>query len=1510
MKYRLIIYGNEMYKETTLNDRFSGSLTIGTDKSCQIAFKKEDFLVDFVVHIDRRDDGQFMISCSESIYLQKDISLREYVRPLSVGDHISLNYEINDTEFLIIDFLPIYDRIGNDFDQVIETNDLVEFSIGGQVDSIIRVDDPVLVNESIRLRKALGGYEVDLSESPLGVEINGFPSRKDVGFVKYGEFINIRGYSFCIDDGVVYVTKNANIISDLRITTVSYQDNHFIYPKFVKNVRQLFKMPDDKPEVLAPKAKQDVEEQSFLLKIAPMFISMLLMVGLRGIMGGGGVFVIYFASTMLVSMIVTIINFVKDKKKREEREEKRRKVYMDYLSKREDEIIKLREREQKLANYMNPKLNDYIHYIDSFSDRLFEKKKEHEDYLKVRLGEGTVVSSCPVEYKKEEYVDKDDELKDFPEALHDKYKYISAMPVCLDLKDKNAVGFIGNRTKLYQIEKNLIVEFASSHFYNDVKLFLIIDKEDIQLFSWARWLKSTYNEFNKMRNFMYDAESAKYTLEFLYSELSRRESNKNEIKELPEYIVMVFRSQYISNHPVSQYIEKAKDLGFHFVFFEEYPEFTNEYCSEIIYLNDDDNTGYVQNTNDGEDIQYFTYEHVSKERVEKAAKKLASVYVDEVNLENSLTKSISLYDMLGIMSPYDLNLGNKWNNSRVYESMAAPIGVKSGGELVYLDIHEKNHGPHGLVAGTTGSGKSELLQSYILSMATLYHPYEVGFIIIDFKGGGMANQFRQLPHLNGAITNIDGNEIERSLLSIKAELLKRQELFAEYEVNHIDDYIKCFKEGRTTIPLPHLILIVDEFAELKSEYPDFMKELISASRIGRSLGVHLILATQKPSGVISEQIWSNSRFKLCLKVQNKNDSNEVLKSPLAAEIREPGRAYFQVGNNELFQLFQSAYSGAASKTVGITGQKTYKISRVDLAGRRKVIYEQKPKVDEASETQLKAIVNYINEYCDNNNIQKLPDICLPPLRDYIPFTNHGFENTSTDIQVPIGITDDPARQNQHIEIFNLSQDNFFILGSSQTGKTNLIETIIRGLTENYTPKDVNIYILDYASMVLKNFENLNHVGGVIISTEEDKLKSFIKLMFETIQNRKRLFAKLGISSYSAYREAGNDDIPQIIVFLDNWIAFRNYSADYEESIIELCRDSVSAGISFVVTTAQGGGIGFKLLANFSKRTALYCNDSSDYGIIFDSCRKKLPNIQGRSFVEKDKKIFECQYYIAFAAAKEYEKINLMKEFIEDINSKYDGLYVRHIPEIPEHVTETYLEKQFGNRYDAYEVPLGMEYDSIDKRTLKLDKIFMSAIIEEGDENYNKSYVDYLLNRMLLNKEQAPLELYMVDNNVGEYKEFKSSCSGYTTSFEGAKDLCSGILEKLKQREEKLSNPQFDISKEPLLLMIFNSKGIVRSSGDDKEFNAVLSEIIENYKSLKVCFLITDVNNEPISFKDGALLKYIKNNKDIISFIDLSGIKFIDIPLAALRVFKKPLNAYEAYHYSGETIEKIKVLEKA
>ena len=1504
MNCKLVIYGSNMYKEVIFDDGFQGVLTIGTDKACQIAFRRERFVSGFIVRIDRREDGQYMISCSDTVYLSKDSNIREYVRPLELGDHISLFYDATDAEFMGLDFLPLFDRVGDDFNQEIKVGGLAEFSIGGQVGCTIRVDDARLLNDTVKLRKVLDGYEVDFREANLGVEVNGFTSREEIALIRNGEFLSIRGYVFCIENGVVYTTEAANILTECSKKIISYQKNHYRYPKFIKNVRQQFKLPDEEIEILDPKEKEEDKDKSFILTILPMLVSLVLMIFLRTFMPGNKMFVLYFVGIIGASIAVTIVGHLDEKKKSTSKEEKRRKSYMEYLSQREDDIIKLREREQKVSNNMNPKLSDYMTYIDDFSNRLFEKKKDHDDYLKVRLGEGVVKSNCQVKYKEEDFIDTEDDLKDFPKAMHTKYEYISSMPVCLDLKTVNAVGFIGNRTKLYQIEKNLIIEFAASHFYNDLKLFLIMDENDTEYFSWARWLKATYNEDTKMRNFMYDSDSAKLTLEFLYSELSRREAMENIPEDMPVYIVFVYRSEQISNHPVSKFIGKANELGFRFVFFEEYEEFLNESCAERIFLNDDGNTGYIQKADDGENIQNFSYEHVPGDDAEKAAKKLAAVYVDEVSLENTLTRNITLFQLLGIMSPYDLNLKERWNSSEIYKSMAAPLGVKSGNEVVYLDLHEKYHGPHGLVAGTTGSGKSEILQSYILSMATLFHPYEVGFIIIDFKGGGMVNQFRNLPHLNGAITNIDGNEVERSLLSIKAELVKRQKLFAEQDVNHIDDYIRAYKEGRAATPLPHLILIVDEFAELKSEQPEFMKELISAARIGRSLGVHLILATQKPSGVVSDQIWSNSKFKLCLKVQNAADSNEVLKSPLAAEIREPGRAYLQVGNNELFQLFQSAYSGGSAKNDGITSEKKFRLSMVELSGRRRTIYEQNPNNDEAGETELKALVNYISEYCEENGIERLPNICMPSLGESIPITMDGFRNSGTDVVVPIGITDDPSNQNQYIETYNPSQENFYILGSSQSGKTNLVQTIIRGLAENYSPHDVNIYIIDFASMILRNYADLNHVGGVITPSDDDKLNVFMKFIIETIQTRKKLLAKMGLSSYSAYRETGRSEIPQIVVVLENWVAFRSYFPDYEDAVISICRDSVAAGISFVVTVAQGNGAGFKLVSNFSKRTALYCNDSSDYGTIFESCRKKLPDIPGRAIVEANKTFYECQYYLSFPAEKEYEKISLIREFIRQVAEKYEGMYVKGIPEMPEKVTEAFFKKQFGETA-AYEVPLGMEFEAFDKRTIKLDSQFVYGFVG-GKDGRNKIYIRYLLNSLLAGDE--PLMLYLIDDPQSEFKDMEAKTAGYANTVQGTTEILKNVVALLMERAEKSKAGTLNLKSESLICIVINSPVIVKSLGSEKELSDFIKLIIQNLKGYKVCFILSNLENTMISFKDSDLLKQMRTDRTLVAFEDIPNIKVLDVPVAVSRQYKKQLEAGDAYLFTEDGLEKIRVIE--
>ena len=359
-----------------------------------------------------------------------------------------------------------------------------------------------------------------------------------------------------------------------------------------------------------------------------------------------------------------------------------------------------------------------------------------------------------------------------------------AAPVVCDFKSVNAVGVVGNEDYRFNILKNLVIDIAARQYFSDVKMVFVAEEKDADRVSWLRMLPHTYDEDAKLRTVITDNESKNIVFEYLYKELTFREQRKKHENN----IVVFFYDEYgFKNHPISKFVEKAKDLGVTFVFFGEKEADIPLGCGYIIEAKAE--RAVLISTTDSSKTVEFTYPILQDADAKRIVNLLAPVYSEEISLEGTLTKSISMFEMLNILAVDDLNLEERWNKSQVFRSMAAPLGVTTNG-LISLELHDTAHGPHGLVAGTTGSGKSEILQTYILSMATLFHPYEVGFVIIDFKGGGMVNQFKDLPHLLGAITNIDGKEIDRSLKSIKAELQKRQRLFAEAEVNHIDKYIR------------------------------------------------------------------------------------------------------------------------------------------------------------------------------------------------------------------------------------------------------------------------------------------------------------------------------------------------------------------------------------------------------------------------------------------------------------------------------------------------------------------------------------------------------------------------------------------------------------------------------------------------------------------------------------------------------------------------------------------------
>lgn len=1111
-RYKIILSGNQIYKEAELPADME-RVTVGTGIDCTVRLRRDLFFesiqIEFV-----KESGGWRATCSDNIYFTEG-DIRKYMtRKVIHGDTLEVRYQESEGLVFRIDFQIDFDSGSHRCERMINLDRYQTISIGNNSAYEIALSGVYAKREFVRLTRGQGGWTLEVMNSEYGVYHNGKKTEQKE-WIKDGDFFSVADYYFFLKGNALW----AEIRSDLTVNGLGFGDypERNGYPRFSRNTRLKTVICEDKIEILDPPSKPQKPKSNLFMKLFPSF-GMLIAAGAMAFMGG--TMIIFSLISCTIAIITAVVGVMEGKKEFREKTANRIEVYQKYIASKRQEIEECRNREWTERNEIYIPAEQEIQQVETFSPDLFDRTPQDEDFLCVRLGSGPIESARQVNYKKQEKLEIEDDLSLLPEQTASFYKELQNAPVICDLKNVNAVGITGEEADRFELLKLIVTDVALRHFAADVKLFFVAEKEHAGRMHLFRFLPGAYCVQTDTRGIVTDDESKTLIFEYLYKELTMRAQEK---RSYPHLLIFFYDEYGYKKHPISQFTEKGKDLGVTFLFFGQTRADIPVGCDYVVQLSGG-YRGVLINAAEKSKTVPFVSSQISDTLAVRIVRTLAPVCTDEVSLEGELIKNISMFKMLNILSVEDLDLKARWSASKVTKSMAAPVGVSKTG-IVMLDLHDKAHGPHGLVAGTTGSGKSEILQTYILSMATLYHPYEAAFVIIDFKGGGMVNQFAQLPHLLGAITNIDGNAINRSLKSIKAELQKRQKYFAQADVNHIDKYIRKYKAGEVSEPLPHLIIIVDEFAELKAEQPEFMKELISAARIGRSLGVHLILATQKPAGQVNEQIWSNSRFKLCLKVQSKEDSNEVLKSPLAAEIKEPGRAYLQVGNNEIFELFQSAYSGVPEREDEGTG-KAFTIYEVPDGGKKVPVYvKKKNKGQEGMNNQLGAIVSYVSEYFRSIQIPQLPDICLPPLRECIefpPVSKEAVQEQKKEVgfYAWIGVYDDPDHQNQDQYAVNLSAANMIIIGSAQTGKTTILQNVIRSLSEQYTPDEVAIYIIDFASMVLKNFETLNHVGGVVSSSEDEKLKNLFKMLWEEMETRKEKLLSVGVSSFVAYKEAG------------------------------------------------------------------------------------------------------------------------------------------------------------------------------------------------------------------------------------------------------------------------------------------------------------------------------------------------------------------------------------------------------
>lgn len=745
-----------------------------------------------------------------------------------------------------------------------------------------------------------------------------------------GDFIAFNMETAKLNYGYGNLKKYKNIPRIEEIQEHTKTDPEEPNPVFHRSPRYLPELERGKVEIDAPPTPKELNQKPLLFTVGPsltMAIPMLLGSGLAifstKLSGSSGSAFMYTGlitavSSALIGTVWALANMKNEKKMADQEEKRRNASYGKYLT---DCANKIREKYEKNTVclqkiYPEPAVCCGYGYN---SAELWNRNRNHFDFLTQRIGVGSIPFQVEVEIPKEKFTMTDDALAAKPKLIKDTWFYLHNVPIGVNLMENRLIGIVGGDRKkgCSSIVYSLIAQIAANNCYTDVKLGLIGAGVPYQIersLEFIRWLPHVWSEEKRMRYVSDSKESAGDVL-FEIAKILRRRSEESSQSSMaktayfPHYILFIEDISMLEGELITKYLLEGENLGVTAVLLAERDEELPNAC-EYIIENTPNFQGMYHVTDASEDRIPIRFDDVSADHLEKFSRKLSGIQVSETETGGEIPNTLTFFEMYGIGTLEELKVEERWRKNRTYDNIRGMVGQKAGGVPCYLDVHEKYHGPHGLVAGTTGSGKSETLQTYMLSLAVNYSPEDIGFFIIDYKGGGMANLFSGLPHIIGQISNLSGNQIHRAMVSIKSENLKRQKIFREYGVNNINHYVRLYKNKEASVPVPHMFIIIDEFAELKREEPDFMKELISVAQVGRSLGVHLILATQKPAGTVDDNIWSNSKFRLCLRVQDRQDSNDMLHRPDAAYITQAGRCYLQVGNNEIFELFQSGWSGA------------------------------------------------------------------------------------------------------------------------------------------------------------------------------------------------------------------------------------------------------------------------------------------------------------------------------------------------------------------------------------------------------------------------------------------------------------------------------------------------------------------------------------------------------------------------------------------------------------------------
>lgn len=905
-----------------------------------------------------------------------------------------------------------------------------------------------------------------------------------------------------------------------------------------------------------------------------------------------------------------------------------RRRYMRKLSQLRAQARETIQQQTAAMLYRHPdpeKLWSTVH-----SARLWERRPGDWDFLVARIGVGPQALATPITPPETKPVDELEPLCAMAlRKFVTKYSTVPDLPVAVALRGFSRIHVTGDSDATRALARSLMAELAVFHAPGDLLLACCVHPEQRERWEWVKWLPhalhpSKTDAVGQLRLVATSVRGLEAMLDDVVANRPRFDPNSAPVEGTAHVVVLLDGGDTASAEHLT--IEGGVE-GVTLINIVDEPPRLLDPTTLVLDIAEDGSLN--SRTMDGTG-SIGRADTLTEDTMRGIARSVSPLRLSAPSVsEQPLATTLELTDLLGIGDPYDVSLEQTWAARANRNRLRVPIGIHSDGRPIEIDLKESAQdgmGPHGLLIGATGSGKSELLRTLVLALAVTHDPEILNFVLTDFKGGATFTKLDRLPHTSAVITNLadELHLVDRMLDAIQGELQRRQELLRSAgNYGSQRDYEKARAAGAALEPLPALLMIVDEFSELLTARPDFIDMFVQIGRVGRSLGVHLLLASQRLDEGKLRGLESHLSYRIALRTFSAMESRAVLGVPDAYQLpRSPGNGFLKPGTDEL-NRFKAAYvSGLHQQGV---------VHRIDSEGRPidpvqdYTTHYRQPQVvdeettvrqeedDELGESLLDLLVKQLEGHGAPARQVWLPPLADPPTLDQLlaPLVTDGERGLTTGqesshgaLRAIAGIIDKPHDQVRETYWLNLagSGGNVIVIGGPHSGKSTTIRTVIGSLALTHTPAEAQFLCLDFGGGGLTALRDLAHVGGVATRREVNQVRRSVAEAHTLLTEREERFAANGVDSMATYRQMlrdgrfPDDRFGDLFLVVDGWLTLRNEFEDLEPQVIDILNRGIGFGIHVIAACNRWMDLKLTMRDMFGTRLELKLGDAMDSAI--------------------------------------------------------------------------------------------------------------------------------------------------------------------------------------------------------------------------------------------------------------------------------------------------------------------------